>query len=1121
MQTSLFRRAAAGLLVVALLLCWLPTPSHGADVTIYNGNQFSPFQGRTQEEIGQRYAQALDAPKAVADYNPDSAYLQAPSLSDPYSAGQLTQATHTGMTAMVNYYRWLIGEEPLQVVSAHSDSLQAGALVRNWEFNHSISDSSKPEDMSDELWNLGKNASHNILAWGYTPVGAITGWLNEGYSLSSQSWDTLGHRYALLAPTYSSVQFGYAGRIAIGKIAAYNNPGLTMPFTAFPAPGYMPSNILSARAAAWDIRLNTDYVRVSSADEVTVRVTELSTGESYDCTKANGKLSAGTSTLAFVQPAPSDGGYTYTPGSQYRVEVFGLTDAQSGNAAQLQYTVTMFDVAQYTPTTVKQAGADVPYSSFNIYTGNATTENLQMLASALPASVAVTGMTGLTVTVPVVGAWQVDQENQCFYAQGDASQLPALLSDPEGVLSRVEIPYTLSTGGYAYGRITLPAQAYVGQSAEVKIYRYMLSTNNSQVFQVAEGKTVMRFSRDTSDWVDSSPYDIYTFSALTPADSGVYFGLYFNSSTAYVTNFSTMTVTAPKVTGVTISALPDKQTYIEGQALDLTGGAILVTYDNGETQTLPMTSAAVSGYDPTLTGTQNITLTYGELSTSFTVTVQAKALVSLAITHLPDKTAYHEDELFSADGLIVTAYYDNDTSAPVTGYALTGYSQTPGEKTVTASLEGKSASFTVTVSAHSYDQQVQPPTCTAQGYTTHTCTLCGKSYTDSYTDPLGHDLGPWTVSTPPTCTEGGEESRSCLRCDLTQTRPLAALGHSWDEGVTQSASTCGDADVTLYTCTRCGQTQLVAGSIAGHTPVTDPGIPATCTEDGLTEGSHCQVCGAVLTPQEILPATGHSYVLSAQTPATCTEDGQAQYTCTLCTHSYQEILPATGHQIVEDPPVAPTCSLPGLTAGSHCQVCGLVLTAQQEIPATDCPSAHLTDVEQGWYHDAVDYMVAGGYMNGISSAQFGIGGTLTRAMLVTILYRLSGSPAVTGDNPFTDVPEGTWYTTAIIWAYENDVVKGVGGGKFAPEAPITREQIATILYRYAQAEPEENDALSSYPDKDQVGGYAVEAMGWAVSNKLINGAVSPTGTLVLDPTNTAKREQCAVILHRYLTVYGA
>ena len=182
-----------------------------------------------------------------------------------------------------------------------------------------------------------------------------------------------------------------------------------------------------------------------------------------------------------------------------------------------------------------------------------------------------------------------------------------------------------------------------------------------------------------------------------------------------------------------------------------------------------------------------------------------------------------------------------------------------------------------------------------------------------------------------------------------------------------------------------------------------------------------------------------------------------------------------------------------------------------------CPSAAFSDLDvTQWYHEPVDYMLETGMMNGMSATTFEPNGTLTRAQLVTILYRHAGSPDVTGlANPFADVAPQAWYAKAVIWAAANGVVKGTSAATFAPEDAITREQIAAILYRY-NGEAVTEDRLSSFPDADAVSGYAVEAMQWAVSRGLISGDPASDGTLWLRPRDGATRAQIAKILWVWL-----
>ena len=165
----------------------------------------------------------------------------------------------------------------------------------------------------------------------------------------------------------------------------------------------------------------------------------------------------------------------------------------------------------------------------------------------------------------------------------------------------------------------------------------------------------------------------------------------------------------------------------------------------------------------------------------------------------------------------------------------------------------------------------------------------------------------------------------------------------------------------------------------------------------------------------------------------------------------------------------------------------------------------------------MDYALTNGLMNGVGGGRFEPDGQLTRAQLVTVLYRAAGEPD-TGKqvNPFTDVPDDTWYTKAVIWAANNGIVNGVAKNTFAPDDSITREQIAAMLYRYAGAEAAKEDKLSAFPDAAKVSDWAKEALNWAVASGLINGVADANGTANLEPQATATRAQIATILMRWL-----
>lgn len=183
-----------------------------------------------------------------------------------------------------------------------------------------------------------------------------------------------------------------------------------------------------------------------------------------------------------------------------------------------------------------------------------------------------------------------------------------------------------------------------------------------------------------------------------------------------------------------------------------------------------------------------------------------------------------------------------------------------------------------------------------------------------------------------------------------------------------------------------------------------------------------------------------------------------------------------------------------------------------ETPVSSLPFG---DVKSGdWFYNDVKYVYEKGMMAGTAADVFAPNATTTRAMIVTILYRLEGSPAVTGTSSFVDVPAGQWYTDAVNWAAANQIVKGTSATTFAPNDSITREQMAAILYRYAQYkgyDVTKKADLSGYSDNGQVSAYAKDALAWANAAKLINGVTNTT----LAPQGNATRAQVSAILHRF------
>lgn len=293
----------------------------------------------------------------------------------------------------------------------------------------------------------------------------------------------------------------------------------------------------------------------------------------------------------------------------------------------------------------------------------------------------------------------------------------------------------------------------------------------------------------------------------------------------------------------------------------------------------------------------------------------------------------------------------------------------------------------------------------------------------------------------------------------------AVYDHTWDAGVVTKEPTCAASGTRVYT-NDVGETMTEAIPAKPHTPETIPAVAATCTASGLTEGSKCAVCGATLTAQKVIPAA-HHYV-----------DG----VCTVCG--------------AEDPTAVPC---PGGEA---------------------CPGHKFTDMPStaNWAHNGIDFVVAHKLFAGTSDTTFEPNTELTRAMIVEILYCLEGEPAVEAENPFTDVSSDAWYTKAVLWAASNNIVAGIGNGRFDPNGTATREQAATILYEYAHFKGCDVDVygdLSSFADAGSVSAFARAPMTWAVAEGLISGAVI-NGRTLLDPQGVTTRAQFAMIMMQYV-----
>lgn len=258
----------------------------------------------------------------------------------------------------------------------------------------------------------------------------------------------------------------------------------------------------------------------------------------------------------------------------------------------------------------------------------------------------------------------------------------------------------------------------------------------------------------------------------------------------------------------------------------------------------------------------------------------------------------------------------------------------------------------------------------------------------------------------------------------------------------------------------------------------------TCKDEGEKTYT-CTVCGATKT-EPIEKLATHTWDEGKVTKApTLYEDGRKTYTCTVCGDTYSVRIP----------------KLDSCDGGK------------------DCPSHKFTDVNNTeWYHSAVDYAVHYEFFAGTSDTTFSPNAPMTRAMLVTVLWRIAGRPEAKATTSFQDVPANQYYAEAVAWAKENGIVAGTSATTFSPNAKVTREQMAAILFRFAKyvnvVDMDRRGDLKSFPDASSVSSYAEEALSWAVEYGLISGTLK-NGKAYLDPQGNATRAQVASVLMRF------
>ena len=374
--------------------------------------------------------------------------------------------------------------------------------------------------------------------------------------------------------------------------------------------------------------------------------------------------------------------------------------------------------------------------------------------------------------------------------------------------------------------------------------------------------------------------------------------------------------------------------------------------------------------------------------------------------------------------------------------------------------------------------------------------------------------------------------------------------HSFGEYVYNNDATCVMDGTETATCS-CGEkdTRTAEGSAKGHTVVVDAAVAPTCTEAGLTEGSHCSACGEVLAKQEVVAAAGHQYDDGVTvTVPDCNHAGATRFTCEVCGDSYEEADSPFGHEVVSYASVAATCTANGYTGGSYCSRCGSVITARTVVPAVGHSwNAGVVTTQPTYYNTGVrTYTCARDashtYTETIPALTYpgGGGGGYNP---VTPVTPVTPNVPVTPNNPvnipdanvpqgstpdglttiedentplggitFVDVTPTDWFYDAVQYVFEKGLMLGVSDTEFGPNLSTTRGMIVTILYRM-EGEPEA--AAAPFTDVEP-GLWYSDAIGWGAANDIVNGY----GDGRFGPNDQITREQMAAIFYRYAQYKG-
>lgn len=402
----------------------------------------------------------------------------------------------------------------------------------------------------------------------------------------------------------------------------------------------------------------------------------------------------------------------------------------------------------------------------------------------------------------------------------------------------------------------------------------------------------------------------------------------------------------------------------------------------------------------------------------------------------------------------------------------------------------------------SEEKEYIPPSCYELGWEIRRCLLCGREESWQI-DFEKHSFGEWELIDLPSCKADGREHRYCSVCGFVETNLVRYEGdHVWGEWFVMEEAFCAPG-WEGRNCTVCDGFEVREIPATGQHDWRPSDFRMPSCQDGY-DSQTCSVCGLVETT--VIPATGVHYwsPYLMETPSTCIESGSRFKVCQYCGEIEAEDTGTRPHiwrGWIPNPDGSFDC---------YCAYCGY----REAYWFGENPFKDIKPDK--WYTMSVSFCFDMGYMTGVSADNFDYRGTMDRQMFAVILAKIDGADLFGyTEMSFSDVKPGQWYSAAIEWAYQNGYASGIGEDVYGRKNFVTREQLAVFFYTYSQKKGYDVSGradLSSYADLSNAHSWALDALGWAVSEGIISG----TGENILSPRDSATRAQVSAIIMTYM-----